>query len=320
MTAADDPDLTPRIVLFGGTDLTLAIAEHLRDRIVGVIAIEREFSISYSPAGMRNSRFADLKAWADGAGVPYLAWSGADSAIEAVRLWRPDLGVAAGWYFMLPGRLRKHIPHGVAGLHASMLPRYRGNAPLNWAIINGESETGVSLFQLDDGVDEGALFGQASFAVTETSAIADLIDLSTAASIRLLSDLVEHWPVEPTAQVGAPSYCLVRRPADSRIDWRHTVSQVDRLVRASGRPYEGAFSFLDSRRLTVWRARPSPLELSGSPGQVWRAPDGSVLVVCGIGALEVLECELEGERDATSSLTVVASRSMQFLDAAIDEE
>ena len=153
-------------MLFGGTDLTLRIAEALVELGMPpacVIHVGHGFTISYSPGGVKNRKFADMAGWARDRGVEAHEYESVDPTIAILQRLRPGIGIAAGWYHRLPARLRRVFTRGVLGIHSSLLPKYRGGAPLNWALLQGERETGVSLFELTDGVDDGPLYGRMDY-------------------------------------------------------------------------------------------------------------------------------------------------------------
>ncbi|MBV8161253.1 MAG: methionyl-tRNA formyltransferase [Acidimicrobiia bacterium] len=302
-----------RIVLLGGTELTLAIAERIADHLVGVVWIPSTMRISYSPGGLPNARFADVGDWAEARAIATLQWSGIESLAAFLDGIESDWGLAAGWYYLLPKRILDRFPHGCGGVHASLLPRYRGNAPLNWAILNGEAETGVSLFQMTPGLDDGPLYGQERIPIGRRTSVADLLEPMRAATLRLVSAAVADLDLGKSAlfpQTGEPCYGLARLPADGRIGWSDTAEGVDRLVRATTRPYPGAFTHLDGERITIWRGAPvASAQVFGSHGQIWRL-DGRVVVVTGAGLYGIEEATLESGDDALPSLTRSAHRRL----------
>ena len=294
------------IVLFGGTDLTLRIAEALVELGMPpacVIHVGRGFTISYSPGGVKNRKFADMADWARDRGVEAHEYESVDPTIAILQRLRPGIGIAAGWYHMLPARLRRVFARGVLGIHASLLPKYRGGAPLNWALLQGERETGVSLFELTDGVDDGPLYGQHRFPIGPHDYIGDLVERANDAAIDLLSASVGgivDGSLASQPQSGIPTYCLQRGPDDGIIDWTRPADEIERLVRAVSRPYPGARTALAGARLTIWRAaavREAPTVL-GRPGQIARLPDSSSpCVVTGQGLLAIEEATGEDGAD-----------------------
>jgi methionyl-tRNA formyltransferase len=174
---------------------------------------------------------------------------------------------------------------GAAGIHASLLPRYRGGAPLVWAIINGETTTGVSLFYLSDGVDDGDLIAQQEIAIGPDDDIAAVYGRATEASLGLLRRYVPllregRAPREPQDHRQA-THVPQRRPEDGLIAWdRQSARQAHDWVRAQTRPYPGAYAFFGGERVTVWRAGvlPAMAPASVAPGTLM--VDGGVVSVC----------------------------------------
>jgi methionyl-tRNA formyltransferase len=178
---------------------------------------------------------------------------------KAVRELQPDIIIVAGWYYMLPRSLRELAPRGAAGLHASLLPKYRGGAPLVWATIKGETKTGVSFFYFADGVDEGDIIGQAGFDIAFQDDIADLVYKAAQASVDLIRQYVPLLATgnAPRVPQDHSQATLVpqRQPEDGIIDWWNlSARQVYDWVRAQTRPYPGAFTFLSEEKVTIWKA------------------------------------------------------------------
>ena len=301
-----------RIVLFGGTDLTLILAKTIVDmgfNLVGVVTIGRRFSISYRPSGVDNVRFSDVADWAESTGIPVHYFESNDKVIPFVQSLSADFALVAGWYHMLPQSLRACFPKGCAGVHASLLPSYRGGAPLNWAILDGATETGVSLFELTDGVDDGPIYGQERLSISPRSCIGELVERANEASVALVRTclpLIKEGTLTPFPQMGTPSYTLQRIPADGAIDWRGDALLIDRLIRAVGRPYPGALTMKDDILIKIWKAEPFPdngPRVLGAPGQIANLPDERFpIVVCGTGSLRILEATTEDGTDALPML------------------
>jgi methionyl-tRNA formyltransferase len=251
-----------RIFLLGGTDLTLAVADcaiELGFEIGGLAYVGERFDISYALAGVPNTRAVDVETWCAERGIPAHRYEDAAALEGLVTAGEFDLGLAAGWYHMIPAVVRSRFSHGCLGIHGSLLPRLRGGAPLNWAILSGMDGTGVTLFELGDGVDDGPVYGQRSFAIEPRATIGELVALAERATLDLVADVlpaVVSGSAEPVPQSGTPSYCLQRTPDDGRIDWRRSAPEIDRLIRAVGRPYPGARTTFDGRDVRIWAATP----------------------------------------------------------------
>jgi len=188
------------------------------------------------------------------------------------------------------------------GLHASLLPDYAGGAPLVWALINGESEVGITMFRLADGIDDGDIAGQRSTSVSDEDTIATVYSRIEDLAVELVRDTV---PALLTgALVAVPQPAAGRRvfpqrgPEDGVIDWRWPACRVRNFVRAQTRPYPGAFSDAGNVRVRFWAVDALPTRLSGAAGAVVADSDG-IAVICGDGhALRLIDYEVISETDA----------------------
>lgn len=281
-----------KIVLFGTTDLTRSVAEFLFTNsyeIVAIVTIVEVFSISYKADGVKNTRFVDMEAWGKGRNIPVIMYNNTDQVISELKELKVtmDFGIVVGWYHMVPKKLRDLFSLGCGGFHASLLPRLRGGAPLNWAILLGLNETGVSFFELADGVDDGLLYAQEKFAIKTQDYIADLIKKSEKAILKMLCKIVpqiekgQHLKYQ---QEGRASYCGQRAPEDSQIHWNDSAEKILCLIRASSLPYPGAYSFFEGEKVIIWKAKVAKIDVYGATGQIIII-DGDVCVVCGEGAL-----------------------------------
>lgn len=294
-----------KVLLLGGTDVTISAGEALMElapsiELVGVAYLEREFNISYSPTTVASSRYRDIRSWALARDIPALPYGGAQNdsrLIEFARDRAADLALVAGWYYFVPKKVRDAFTKGCIALHASLLPVLRGGAPLSWAILNGESRTGVTLFELVDEIDAGDIVAQESFALDDGIYVDALIEKTHDATRRLLHEALPALAagkLPRAAQSGTPSYGLMREPADGEIDWREPATQIERLVRASSRPYTGAFTFLYEDEIRIWRATAvSQPPVFGRPGQIARVPEhpNHPIVVTGEACLLIQEAE-----------------------------
>jgi methionyl-tRNA formyltransferase len=219
-----------------------------------------------------------------------------------------DLLFVIGWSQILRPPALRAIRGGVIGAHASMLPRNRGSAPINWALINGERATGNSLIWLADEVDAGDVIDQMEFPITAYDTCASLYgrvaetnrDMILRALPRLLRGERPGWKQSLNGEPVLPR----RRPKDGFVDWRRDALAIYDFVRALTRPYPGAFGRLAGERWTIWQAALLPASLSrqNRPGTVLgpvRSPKGDAcgqVVACGGGAVVLLELEAEDGR------------------------
>lgn len=299
-----------RVALFGMTDLTRTVLDALREIGCDVCAIvtgPEKFAISYEKSGVNNIRYEDLSSIAVKLKIPSYTYLGNRASMESfLEEHKPDFGLVAGWYHIVMPSTRALFPAGCAGLHASLLPKLRGGAPLNWAMLSGERETGVTLFLFDDGTDSGPIYGQQRFSINSTDYIADLVGRSQQASRDLIKRIMREilcGTAKPVPQSGAATYGLQRRPSDSEIDWSQPAERIELLVRASSRPYAGAYTHLEGSHVTIWRAKalPSAPAILGAFGQVALIPEvPAPLVICGKGVLALEEVADEEGNDLTA--------------------
>lgn len=290
-----------RVTLFGATDLTQAVAEAMDSVGLSPCALVRlpeTFSISYARDGVHNTRYVDLGQWSEERKVPVFVYDGSNQTLAAfLRDTGSDFALVAGWYHMVSRGIRDLFPRGCVGIHASLLPKFRGGAPLNWALLAGEQETGATMYELGDGIDDGRIYGQERFAIEPRAYVGDIVELSREASVRLVKKLLPQiaaGTLSPQEQEGAPIYALQRCPEDGAIDWRRSASEIELLVRATSRPYPGAYTCLGDSKTLVWRARAlSGAEaptVYGQPGQIACLPGmDEAVAICGSGLLALEE-------------------------------
>ena len=292
-----------RIVFIGSSDTGHVCCERLLEEGVDVALIvtrASRFSISWSPAPVTNVRHRDFHALGAAHGVPVLDAGQPDSALrDRIAALSPDLLVVVGWYHMLPRAIRALARHGAVGVHASLLPQYRGGAPLVWAMIRGESHTGVTLFHLDDGVDDGDVVEQTALEIGERETIADGVERANQVAVHLVTKYVPAilaGAAPRTPQDHARATVMPqRRPEDGRVDWwALTAAEAHNWIRAQTRPYPGAFTYLAGERVTVWRAdRADAVEATDVPPGTVVTREGRVLVGCADGlALALREIEI----------------------------
>lgn len=198
-----------------------------------------------------------------------------------------DVGIVCGWYHRLAGNL--------FGFHASPLPRYRGQAPIPWQIINGEPSVGLTLFKLTEGLDEGPIVSQGAVPLAVNQTVADALDGIgdlAVGMIRAKLPAIIDGTVELVEQDHSQAtYCGVRKPANGLIDWDQPARRVHDFIRAQARPYAGAFTILpNGDRLTVWRSEVDSRRWLAVPGSVVEV-DGAAVVGCAEGAVRVLDTD-----------------------------
>ncbi len=182
-----------------------------------------------------------------------------DEAYRIIEENCPDLLIVLGWSEILPERILKIPTIGTVGAHASMLPHNRGSAPVNWAIIHGETECGNSLMWLDKEVDQGDIIDQAPFDISPYDTCATLYDKVALTNTDMLLRLIERLeqnlgPVMLRKNITEEPVLPRRRPKDGLISWNQSGQKVYDFIRALTVPYPGAFSFLNQKKYYIWSA------------------------------------------------------------------
>lgn len=292
-----------RIVFIGASRFGLRCLETLNGmagvELAGAVTAPPSFPISYRPQGVTNVLHADVGDYCRRHGIPCetIADGMRDPALlERIAVWRPEAFIVVGWYHMVPKAWRAAAP--AYGMHASLLPDYSGGAPLVWAMINGEERTGITLFQLGDGVDDGPILGQAETPISADDTIATLYARIEDLGVELLR---RHVPglaagTAPLVAQDESKRRIVpqRGPEDGVIDWSLPASRIHDFIRAQTRPYPGAFAMMSGRKVTIWTAQPVAGTGLG-PGEIGGSPERP-LIGCGNGTgLRICALAVEGE-------------------------
>ncbi|QOX80589.1 formyltransferase [Trichlorobacter lovleyi] len=221
---------------------------------------------------------------------------------ERVRQIAPDFLLSFYYRNMIKPELLELPTRGALNLHGSWLPKYRGRVPVNWAVINGETETGATLHYMVAKPDAGDIVDQEKVAIAFTDTAHDVFGKVNEAAVTVLR---RAWPrlVDGSADripmdLAAGSYFGGRKPEDGRIDWAKGAVQIYNLIRGVTHPYPGAFTELNGTKLLIWSAW--PVAGSGQPGQVVSLKP--LCIGTGDGLLELRRVQFEGgqEQEATA--------------------
>ncbi len=243
-----------------------------------------------------------------------------DSRLVAeVAACRPDVIFSFYFRYMIPLSVLSLAPRGAFNLHGSLLPRYRGRAPVNWVLVNGETETGVTLHEMVARADAGGIVDQERVPIAiDDTALRLFRKLEVAAKVvldralpRLRNGTARAIPMD----LAAGSYFGGRTPDDGRISWQWPATRIYNLVRAVTHPYPGAFTRAGARKLFVWWATPEGEVTAERPGTVLQVGAGTVSVATGGGTLRLHRCQLEGngEGDAAAVAATAGVRTGSIL-------
>jgi methionyl-tRNA formyltransferase len=241
-----------------------------------------------------------------------VAYAGADLGGQAlagvIREHGTDFLLTTGYRRLIPAEVYGLCERGAVGSHFSLLPRYRGFAPLNWAVLNGARRTGVSLFHLAPGMDAGDLVDQAELEVGEDETAAELMERATALFVQVLD---RHLPAllmgsapRRAQDEAEATYTCARVPDDGVIDWNWPARRIHALVRALSHPFPGAWTLHGGRKLFVWQTRllEAPRRYVGLvPGRVIGTVGDAVQVLAGDGPIELLRVQPEGEAEVDAA-------------------
>ena len=224
-----------------------------------------------------------------------------EAFLGALRGWQPDLIAVAAYGQILPKRILDLPRFGCLNVHTSLLPRYRGAAPIQWAILNGDAETGVTIMKMDAGLDTGDILAQAKTSIHPEDTSVTLHDrlarLGAELLARTLPDYVAGRIQSRAQPAEGVSYAAKIRKQDGHIDWTQPAGAISNRVRGLV-PWPGAFSYLPGQPqphlLKIWQAE--SVERTGPPGEVLQADKTSIVVGCGRGALRILALQREGGR------------------------
>jgi methionyl-tRNA formyltransferase len=234
---------------------------------------------------------------------------------ERIVAERPDVIVVAAYGKILRPALLAAPPLGCLNAHASLLPAYRGAAPVNWAICNGETQTGVTIMKMDEGVDTGPILAQTVVSIAPEDNAASLLDKLAAVAGPLMAETLRRWARGEISAAPQPadgvSYAPMLKKEDGRLDWRQSARRVVDRVRGMS-PWPGAYTTWRGKTLKVLRAE--AVEASGEPGVVIGAKK-ELLVAAREGAARLLTLQLEGKKalDAAAFLNGAALRENERL-------
>ena len=212
--------------------------------------------------------------------------------IERIRAMNAQLLLSFHYRNMVGAKIRALFPAGCVNLHSSLLPKYRGRAPINWVLVNGETETGVTVHFMADKADAGDIIAQRKVAISVDDDARTLTTRVAAESASLLAEvipLLKSGKATRTPQDESKATVMGKRtPADGLINWAKPAAEIRNLVRAVTHPWPGAFTFAGTRKIMVWRARiTTGATATGQPGEILSS--SPLIVACGQGALEIQE-------------------------------
>ncbi|KAF6674041.1 bifunctional UDP-4-amino-4-deoxy-L-arabinose formyltransferase/UDP-glucuronic acid oxidase ArnA [Pantoea sp. EKM21T] len=246
---------------------------------------------THNDVATENHFFGSVARLAAEHGIPVYAPDEANHPIwlDRIRTMAPEMIFSFYYRHLLSDEILQCAQKGAFNLHGSLLPKYRGRAPLNWALVNGETETGVTLHRMVKRADAGNILAQQKVAIEDQDNALTLHRKLTQAAEQLLGDVlprlregeVSEWPQDESQATRVDR----RTAEDGRIDWNQSAQTIHNLIRAVTDPWPGAFAFAGSVKFIVWKSRVLPQQHQAKPGTVLSKQP--FLIACGEGALEI---------------------------------
>jgi methionyl-tRNA formyltransferase len=279
-----------KAIFMGTPEFSVPVLEALR-RAHEIVAV---YCQPPRPAGRgKADRPSPVQARAEALGLPVRHPVSLRSEAEVAEFAAlgADVAVVVAYGLILPQAVLDAPTHGCLNIHASLLPRWRGAAPIHRAIMAGDRETGVCIMQMEAGLDTGPVLMRESLVIGAEETTAELHDRLSALGSRLIVEALERLPeLVPVPQPSeGVTYAAKIDKAEARVDFSRPAAEVDRLIRGLS-PFPGAWVEVRGERVKLLRSRLAGGQ--GAPGQVL----GGLIIACGTGAVEVLEAQREGKR------------------------
>lgn len=283
-----------KIAVVGGTESALELSKLLKMESMGPAAM-----LIQPPDPHEDQRsYLETVGFAQAEKIPYLSIKKFGSeAAEFLAQHKVHIGCLINCRFLIPEKYLTIIGGGFLATHGSILPEYRGFAPLNWAIINGKNEIGITLFRAAANVDSGHVLATKLFSIDGNTTASEIFSLFVLHQPKMFVDAIKKYQKEKTfdswqveQSMDESSYCCRRTPQDSEIDWQLPGDKIMALLRASQPPYPYAFTFYKGTQIGIVDASYPRIRkkyvgiVPGRVNDISRA-DGSIEVLCGDGPL-----------------------------------
>lgn len=292
-----------RVIFMGTPDFAAASLQALIDAGYDIpLAVTKEDK----PVGRGGRlRESDVKICAKKAGITVFQPHSVRTkeAYQVLAKEAPDLIVVAAYGKIIPKEILELPKLGCINVHASLLPEYRGAAPIQWAILDGKKETGVSIMKMNEGLDTGDILSVSRTPIAPDETGGSLFERLSALGAQLLLDTIPKLAEGAIAPVRQPEesptpYARMIRKSDGRIDWRCSAEEIERKIRGLS-PWPSAFTEWNGKMLKLWKARVDrevPEDASAAPGEICgTGPDG-IRVRCGSGVLVVESLQAAGKK------------------------
>ncbi len=283
---------SPRILFFGYSEVGYECLDLLLSRGLNVVAL-----ITHEDNPDENIWFKTPAVAAREHGIPVHTPDSVNTPewIERIEAMRPDLILSVYYRHMISTRVLDIPALGSFNMHGSLLPKYRGRAPINWAVLHGEPRIGMTLHRMVKRADAGNIVDQEGVEIspldTAEQAFRKVMPCARTVLARQIDHLLAGTARETPQDESQATYFGGRKPEDGRIDWSRSSREIFNLIRAVTDPYPGAFSDMGGARLMVWWAEPAD-NASGSPGEILSIDP--LVIATGDGALTITRSDWRG--------------------------
>lgn len=292
-------DKVKKILFIGSKKIGVTVLEKLYElspkSIIGIMTID--------DSSDTRTVFQELFHFANKYSIPLYVAESKPASEKIIKKINPDLCFVVGWYWLITESMLSSVPGGFIGIHNSLLPKYRGGAPLVWSLINDEKEVGLSIFSFSQGMDDGRIWVQKKVLVEISDFISDVLIKIEKETILALQEVylkILSGDIEPVEQNhNSATYCSQRQSSDGIINWNLSSKKIYNFIRAQSDPYPGAFSYYNGNQCIVWKAKMFDEVYYGIPGQILQIANDGIYVSCGDQSALILEeielCGVRGE-------------------------
>ena len=289
-----------RVIFMGTPDFAVGTLKALLESGHEVAAVVTQPD---KPKGRgKNMQFTPVKEVAVEAGITVLQPKKVREAqvVEELRTYAPDVIVVVAFGQLIPKEILEMPKYGCVNVHASLLPKYRGAAPIQWAVIDGEEKSGVTTMQMDEGLDTGDMLLKEEVVLDEEETGGSLFDKLSEVGAQLLLrtlDGLEKGTIVPEKQPeeSTTAYAAMLTKHMGEIDWNKSAKEIERLIRGLN-PWPSAFTRLGEKNVKIWRAAVLEEKTEHAAGDVIQIGKNRFGICTGNGILEILELQPEGKK------------------------
>lgn len=302
-----------RIAILGRSEALFGVLEKLESEGHEITAI-----VSPPETEDYTKKSKHFRDFAKSRSIPFSKEARMDELSGFVQTGNPEIAVSINYPLVISSEVIETFPLGILNVHGGDLPRYRGNACQAWAILNGENEIGLCVHKMEaDRLDSRDIISRDYLPISLSTSITTVHEWIVTRSPSLVKEALSRLGENPlfilekqSESAKVPLRCFPRRPEDGRIDWAKSARDVVRLIKASSKPYRGAFCFLDNTEVTVWDAELEdfPSEFMTVPGQVLSVGTDFLSVACGIDSVRLTNWEFSAANELSQSRVAKSTR------------